>query len=211
MRITHKLQRYILPSLGRGLGVGLLLCVLCVACSDDDDSSFPNLLTEMVDCPTDAQGTINFIVLDNDTKLFVTNPQKELKKNVTYRCLADYALEDDGKVTLYGLKGCPVLRDSTDVAQFDPVNVVSLWQTSRYINLHLMPKTQGQGEHGWGFIADSIVGRHAYLRLHHRQGNDPTSYSTDLYASLPLDLVEADTITLSIRTFSGTKDFSFPQ
>jgi len=204
MRIIHKLQRYILPSLGRGLGVGLLLCTLCVSCNDDDDS-FPNLLTEMVDCPTDAQGTINFILLDNDTKLFVTNPVKDLKGNVMYRCLADYAIEDDGKATLYGLKGCPILRDSTAIAQTDPLNVVSLWRTPRYINLHLMPKTQGEDTHYWGFITDSIVDRHAYLRLHHRQGDDPTSYSTDVYASLPLEHVEADNFTIRIQTFNGTK------
>ena len=182
------------------------------SCHDDnDDSPFPNLMTEMVDCPTDAKGTMTTIVLDDDTRLAVTNEQTDLKPNVTYRCLADYVIEDDGRATLYGLKSCPILRDSTAIAQCDPVNVVSLWRTRRYINLHLLPKTQDQGLHDWGFITDSIRGRHAYLRLHHRQGNDPTAYSTDLYASLPLDLVEADTITLRIFTFSGTKEQTFPR
>ena len=208
MNLFYNLRKYIRPSLVRGLWVGLFLLIpfSLSSCNDDNDSPFPNLLTEMADCPTDAQGTMNYIVLDDDTKLFVTNPQKELKPNVLYRCLADYVIEDDGKATLYGLRSCPILHDSTAVAQTDPVNVVSLWRTPRYINLHLMPKTRG-GSQTWGFILDNIVNRHAYLRLHHRQGDDPTAYSTDVYVSLPLDLVDADDFTLTITTFSDTKSW----
>ena len=180
------------------------------SCHDDnDDSPFPNLMTEMVDCPTDAKGTMTTIVLDDDTRLTVTNPQVDLKPSVVYRCLADYVIEDDGKATLYGLRSCPILRDSTALAKTDPLGVVSLWRTRRYINLHLMPKTQDKGTHGWGFITDSIREGHAYLRLHHRQGDDPMAYSDDVYASLPLDLVEADTITLRIQTFAGTTERTF--
>lgn len=181
------------------------------SCSNDnDDTPYPNLITEMADCPTDSEGTMKSIVLDDDTRFSITNQQTNLKPNVTYRCLADYVVEGNGQVTLYGLKSCPILRDSTAIAQCDPVNVVSLWRTRRYINMHLRPMTMDQEMHDWGFITDSIRGRHAYLRLHHRQGSDPTAYSTDLYASLPLDLVEADTITLRIRTFSGTNEQTFP-
>lgn len=145
------------------------------------------------------------IVLDNDTELPLSNPQTGLKPNVTYRALAGFAL-DNGKVRLYSLKSATLLRDSTSVAQCDPVNVTSIWRTRRYINLHLLPKTQG-GEQSWGFITDSIVGNHAYLRLHHRQETDPTSYSTDVYASLPLKLLEANQFTIRINTFSGTKEW----
>ena len=181
------------------------------SCRDDnDDAPYPSIITEMADCPTNSDGTMVKIVLDDDTELPLSNPQTGLKADVIYRCLAGYTL-DKGQATLYSLKSAALLRDSTSVAQCDPVNVVSLWQTRRYINLHLMPKTQDQGTHSWGFITDSIRGRHAYLRLHHRQGSDPTAYSTDVYASLPLHLVEADTITLLIRTFSGTKEQTFPQ
>ncbi len=187
-----------------------LLPFVLLSCSDDkDDGPYPSIVSEMADCPTNSEGTMVKIVLDNDTELPLSNPQTGLKPNVTYRALAGFAL-DNGKVRLYSLKSATLLRDSTSVAQCDPVNVTSIWRTRRYINLHLLPKTQG-GEQSWGFITDSIVGNHAYLRLHHRQGTDPTSYSTDVYASLPLALVDADTITLRIRTFSGTKEQTFPQ
>ena len=175
------------------------------SCSDKDDAPYPSVITELVDCPTDEGGTISHIVLDDDTTLPLTNPQSGLQASVTYRCMAGFTL-DSGKATLYSLTGAFLLRDSTAVAQTDPTAVVSLWRTSRYLNLHLLPKTQG-GEQSWGFITDSIAGRHAYLRLHHRQGEDPTAYSTDVYASLPLSLVDADTITLCIQTFNGTKSW----
>ncbi len=183
-----------------------LLPFVLLSCSDDnDDSPYPSIVSEMADCPTNSEGTMMKIVLDNDTELPLSNPQTGLKPNVTYRALAGFAL-DNGKVRLYSLKSATLLRDSTSVAQCDPVNVTSIWRTRRYINLHLLPKTQG-GEQSWGFITDSIVGNHAYLRLHHRQETDPTSYSTDVYASLPLKLLEANQFTIRINTFSGTKEW----
>ena len=202
-----------LSLLGKGKGALLLcvlclLCALCAGCSDDkDDAPFPDLITEMADCPTDGEGRLLTIVLDDDTRLTLTNPQTGLKANATYRALADYTLSD-GKATLYGLKSCPFLRDSTAVGQCDPVNVASLWMTRRYLNLHLLPKTQGQAAHTWGYITDSIRSRHAYLRLHHRQGSDPTAYTADQYASLPLEDIEADTLTFRIETFAGMKTWT---
>ena len=148
------------------------------------------------------------IVLDNDTRLTLSNPKKGLKPSVIYRALVGYTLDGNGgQATLYSAKATVLLHDSTSVAQCDPVNVISLWRTGRYINLHLLPKTQNQGQHAWGFIVENITDRHAYLRLHHRQGTDPTAYSTDQYASLLLSDIEADDFTLTIETFSGTRSW----
>lgn len=185
----------------------LLTTLLSLSCSDDNDTPYPNIITELADCPTDAQGTMSSIVLDDDTRLTLSNPKTGLKSSVTYRALVGYTLGNDGYATLYSAKPATLLKDSTDVGISDPTNIVSIWRTSRYLNLHLMPKTQGKGEHAWGFITDSIVADHAYLRLHHRQGQDPTSYSTDQYASLPLDLVDADRFTIRIETFQGLREW----
>jgi len=183
-----------------------LLTPLFCSCGDDkEDAPYPSIVTELVDCPTDEKGVMNEIVLDDDTRLSLTNPQKELKPSVIYRCLAGYT-QDDGKATLYQLKSAALLRDSTAIVQTDPINVVSLWRTKRYFNFHFMPKTQG-GEQMWGYAVDSIVGKRAYLRLHHRQGDDPTAYSTDVYASLYLQDIAADSITIRIKTFSGWREW----
>ena len=175
------------------------------SCSEDKEM-YPSIVTELVDCPTDAEGQITEMVFDDDSRLPLTNPVSGLKANVIYRVLAGYT-KTDGKATLYQLKAAALLHDSTTVAQTDPLNVVSRWRTQKYLNLHLLPKTQG-GSQTWGFITDSIVGKRAYLRLHHRQGTDPTAYSTDVYASLYLKDIAADSITLRINTFSGLREWS---
>ncbi len=174
--------------------------------NDKDDAPYPSIVTEMVDCPTDAAGQLTKIVLDDNTQLSLTNPLSDLKPSVTYRALAGYTLTD-GKATLYQLKAAALLHDSTAVAQTDPLKVVSVWRTKRYFNFHLQPKTQG-GQQTWGFITDSIVGKRAYLRLHHRQGDDPTAYTTDVYASLYLQDIAADSITIRINTFSGLREWN---
>lgn len=184
-----------------------LLTPLFCSCGDDkDDAPYPSIVTEMVDCPTDAAGHLTKIVLDDNTQLSLTNPLSDLKPSVTYRALAGYTLTD-GKATLYQLKAAALLHDSTAVAQTDPLKVVSVWRTKRYFNFHLQPKTQG-GQQTWGFITDSIVGKRAYLRLHHRQGDDPTAYTTDVYASLYLQDIAADSITIRINTFSGLREWN---
>ena len=192
----------------RPVSLTLLLLFFCLSsCHDDDsDAPYPPLVTELADCPTDAGGTMTAILLDDGTRLTLTNPQTGLRANVTYRALTGFT-RTDGMATLYSLTPAALLRDSTSVAHCDPTAVASLWRTSRYINLHLLPKTQGQAAHAWGFITDSITDRHAYLRLHHRQGQDPTAYSTDQYASLPLDLVPADRFTIRIETFQGLREW----
>ena len=192
----------------RPVSLTLLLLFFCLSsCHDDDsDAPYPPIVTELADCPTDAGGTMTAILLDDGTRLTLTNPQTGLRANVTYRALTGFT-RTDGMATLYSLTPAALLRDSTSVAHCDPTAVASLWRTSRYINLHLLPKTQGQAAHAWGFITDSITDRHAYLRLHHRQGADPTAYSTDQYASLPLDLVPADRFTIRIETFQGLREW----
>ena len=184
----------------------LLTTLLSLSCSDDNDTPYPSIITELADCPTDAQGTMSSIVLDDDTRLTLSNPKTGLKSSVTYRALVGYTLGNDGYATLYSAKPATLLKDSTDVGISDPTNIVSIWRTGRYINLHLLPKTQG-GNQTWGYLVERIEGQHAYLRLHHRQGSDPISYSTDQYASLPLDLVDADRFTIRIETFQGLREW----
>ena len=183
----------------------LLTPFLLSSCSDDKEEAYPSIVTELADGITNTEGKMTRLVLDDNTELTLTNPLTGLKPSTVYRCLAGFTRAEE-EATLRTLTGAYLLRDSTAKAISDPVSVVSLWRTQRYINLHLRPKTQG-GKQTWGFIVESIEGRHAYLRLHHRQGTDPTAYSTDIYASLPLDLVDADEITIRIVTFDGTKEW----
>ncbi len=181
--------------------------LLSLSSCNDEEASYPSVITEMADCLTDDEGTLFKMVLDDNTQFPITNKQTGLEPRSLYRCLAGYTLQE-GEATLYSLKACPLLCDSTHTAIHDPLNVVSIWKTHRYLNLHLQPKGQCF-QHSWGFSIDSISLKHTFLQLHHRQGADPLSYSSDVYASLPLDSLQTDTLTLRIATFEGMRQWTF--
>ncbi len=175
------------------LPIFLLVLPLCfVACNDDD--TYPSITTEIMDCITNNNGTIVTLLSDEGNIYTLTNPQSGLTANAIYRCLCGYTAEGNN-ATLYSLSGVYILRDSTERATHDPLTIVSAWKTSRYINLHLRTKAQG-GTQYFGYVTDSIVDGHIYLSLHHRQNSDPEAYSTDVYASIPLDSIEGSLITL---------------
>ncbi|MCD8266287.1 MAG: hypothetical protein LUC33_03940 [Prevotellaceae bacterium] len=175
------------------LALAVVMALFLASCNDEEES-FPSLITEMADGMTDGSGTLTTIITDGDEQYSLTNPQTGYVPNALYRLLCGYTVEGQA-ATLYTLEGVRILRDSTSVAQRDPLTIVSAWQTSRYLNLHLSVKTQG-GTHCFGYITDSIVGEHLYLSLHHNQNQDPEAYSTDVYASIPLDSLEGSLITL---------------
>lgn len=196
----------------------ILFSLFTSSCSHDDDAPYPNLITEMADLYTDEQGMLDKLVLDNNTSYEISNRKSGYHPKALYRVLCDF-LPSDGKAEIYRLTGAYILRDSTSAVRHDPVTLRSAWRSPRYINLHLAAKTQG-GTQYFGFAIDSIVAttetdgtahQHAYLSLHHNQNGDPTSYTGELFASLPLDsLKDFDKqapITLRIHTFDGKKTF----
>lgn len=192
----------------------LLLILFLLAfssCTKEDDTTYPNVVTEMADLLTDNAGRTTTLLLDNGTSYSITNPKSGLKANCIYRVLSGY-IPIGTSAQLYNTQGAYILNDSTNTQKADPTKVLSVWHTSRYINMHLTPLTQGGTQH-WGIITDSIVDGHYYLRLHHNQNGDPTSYTTDVYASLPIGedtTIPADNaITLRIQTFDGIKTYNF--
>lgn len=186
-----------------------ILCLLTlVACSKDEDV-YPSIITEFADLNTDEHGTATSFELDNGTIYLISNPVKDLKPDATYRVVCGYVPEGS-KASLYTLNGAYFLHDSTEIVKNDPTNVLSAWHSGKYINMQLSPKTQG-GTHYWGYAVDSITPRHRHLSLHHSQNSDPTSYTTTIYASLPMDSIQGidkgDTVTLTINTFKGRKEW----
>lgn len=178
---------------------------LVTSCSSDEDA-YPNIVAEMADIHIDQSGKTSQFELDNGKTFSITNPlSAEKMENKTLRALVEYVPDSDNKATLYNCTMAHVLSDSTATPHTDPVKVLSVWRTDRYINLHLAPLTQGSAKHGWGIITDSIVDGHYYTTLHHNQNGDPTSYTTDVYASLPIERSVA--VTLRIKTVEGTKTF----
>lgn len=190
----------------------LILGLICLAsCSNNEDDTYPSIITEMADLYTDGQGVMEKFTTDAGVTYQIINGQGDLQPKALYRILCGY-VPSGNSATLYQVQGVNYLRDSTKIAKTDPIGVKSAWRAGKYINMYLSSLTQG-GTQYWGFITDSIKNGHAWVSLHHNQNADPLSYTQPTYASLPVDSIkgiqEGDDITLCINTFNGLQTWNF--
>ena len=190
----------------------LILGLICLAsCSNNEDDTYPSIITEMADLYTDGEGVMEKFTTDAGVTYQIINGQGDLQPKALYRILFGY-VPSGNSATLYQVQGVNYLRDSTKSAKTDPIGVKSAWRAGKYINMYLSPLTQG-GTQYWGFITDSIKNGHAWVSLHHNQNADPLSYTQPTYASLPVDSIkgirEGDNITLCINTFNGLQTWNF--
>lgn len=193
----------------------LLLVAALASCNNgDDDASdfYPNILTEFAMIRTDDAGTMIELTTDNEQTYTIANPQEGYDKNANYRAVCGY-VADGHKATLYHATGAYMLRDSTQLAYDpEPVKVTSVWQSGRYINLHLSPLTQG-GTQYWGYRIDETSGNTTHISLHHKQNGDLLSYTATVYASICIDEFETipagNLIALHIKTFDGEQVWTF--
>ena len=183
----------------------LLGMAVLAACSETDDEPYPAIVTEMADIASDTGGRLVRFVTDGGLVYRITNTLSGYEPQSVYRVVCGYVPQND-EATIYQLSGVEMLRDSTARPVHDPTGVQSVWRGGQYINLHLTPRTQG-GKQYWGYAVDSLRPGHVFLSLHHRQNNDPTSYTEHVYASIYLPNItnynEGDSITLTIETFNG--------
>ena len=188
-----------------------MLCLL--SCKDGGEENFyPNVITEFAMIKTDAEGAMTELTTDDERTYVISNPQSGYEKNVGYRVVCGY-VPDGQTATLYHATGAYLLRDSTVLDyESDPIKVTSVWQSGRYINMHLSPLTQG-GTQYWGYCIDGVSDGITHISLHHRQNADPLSYTQNVYASITTDdfeTIPAGTpIALHIKTFSGEQVWTF--
>ncbi len=186
----------------------LLVC----SCDDDDvyDETYPDIITEMVDVETNANGRMTHLVTDDGKSYAILNDLTGYLSSVIYRTICGF-VPSGGNATVYQMKGVYLLGDSTAVAATDPVAVVCAWRAGRYINMQLAPLSQG-GTQWWGYAVGERTEGHLHITLHHRQNFDPASYTVDTYASIVVDklgLADGDTITLHVNTPTGEKEWNF--
>lgn len=188
----------------------LLFGMLLLASCSSDEETYPSMVSEFVSVKANDNGLLYEFVNDRDMTFTITNHLEGYKPKAVYRAVCGYSFQGK-EATLYQLTGAYLLRDSMENAKKDPTNVLSVWRAGKFINMQLTPKTQG-GIQYWGFATDSIHAGHAFLSLHHNQNNDPTAYTENVYASLPVDsiknITKGDTITLKINTFTGIKTWT---
>ena len=189
-----------------------ILGLICLAsCSNNEDDTYPSIITEMADLYTNDDGKMEKFTTDAGITYQITNGKGDLKPRAFYRILCGY-VPSGNSATIYQAQSAYYLKDSTAIAKKDPIGVKSAWRAGKYINMYLSPLTQG-GTQYWGFITDSIKDGHAWVSLFHNQNADPLSYTQPTYASLPVDSIKGiqagDSITLRINTFNGTQTWNF--
>ncbi len=204
------------------LSIVTTLCLLTACDDDDDDTPYPSIITEMVMMRVDAKMRIT-IQTDNGSTYSVTNKLEGLVPNSIGRMLCSYTLDVQGGARVYKLEGVKVLHDLTTKAKtpvYDPVNFVSQWQQGKFINLHILPKTQSDpSKHTWGFIRtgqhpNTAGGITHELSVHHNQNNDPLAYSSDYYLTLVIDSVsktfsDKDSIELTLQGFDKSRTWRY--
>ena len=195
------------------LHLALLASAALLACSCGDDAydeTYPDIITEMADVETDANGRMTRLVTDDGKSYAILNDLTGYRSRVTYRTVCGFVPSGDN-ATVYQMKGAYVLGDSTAVAATDPVTAVCAWRAGKYINMQLAPLSQG-GTQWWGYAVGERTEGHLHITLHHRQNSDPMSYTVDTYASIVVDklgLADGDTITLHVNTPTGEKEWNF--
>ena len=109
--------------------------------------------------------------------------------------------------------------DLTDGVKEDPVDLESIWtdKRNRYLTIGVKLKT-GQDDNTTGqhlaVCCDRIVkgadNRVTYhLRLYHDQGDVPQYYSSRYYMSVPLFAYDADSVRMTVQTYSGAVTKAF--
>lgn len=196
--------------------------LLGTACSDDE-KPLPNIQTMLADMTPDANGQVSELTLDDGGVKTLAKPLKGLKADSTYRIWAVYEVQTPTCVSLIGCT--PVLAAApkayaADKVHTDALSVVSCWQGTSYINLHIGIKGTNTGKHYFGFnrgeLTDNGNGtRTLHITLLHDQHGDPAYYTTEMYLSMPLKPLagtlrpSTDSVSVSVNTFRGVEHFAF--
>lgn len=202
----------------------LFIFTSCSQSGSDGEDIYPNIITELCSIETNSQGILSRLHLDDGTSFYIAgNTSSSYRPNAFYRALASYTPVTESIVNLRSAQSALVLADSTQCAieyekegipVNDPVGLLSAWRTPQFINLHLATKTQNQAEHHWGYIMEEKTERHIHLRLFHRQMTDPTSFTTDTYASIQIqkvpDYTAGDTISFTLTTWDKEESTTLP-
>lgn len=200
----------------------LLLGIFFGCTSNQEEQPLPSMLTEFSEIHSNAQGALYKLHPDNRDTYYIENQQNGYIPYTTYRvaCTYFWTTKDSSTVRLYNLERIEVLKNKTNATPSykDPLDVVSVWQSDKYLNMHLSVKSQG-GIHNWGFCIDSLKTetdgkQKLYISLYHHQNNDPMSYHERVYASIMKEdytriLKHGDEVILKVNTFSGIKSWYF--
>ncbi|MCD8209991.1 MAG: NigD-like protein [Prevotella sp.] len=220
-----KLKKFILP----------LLLAIVVSCQNDaydtGDGSLSNMRVDFVEAKTNSLSTITSVVTDDDESLSLYEPISTSWATVPdtiYRALLYYNKISSNTNTYLAqaiaISQVPVFSIAEKKAPnqeilMDPVNFISIWKSKsgKYINLDLYLKVgnldddaslQTLGMFFDGVSISSEGEKKVTLLLYHDQNGMPEYYSSEVYASIPVDgipqeLSQGDIVEVIINTYDG--------
>jgi len=176
----------------------MMLSLLLLGCSDDDETIYPSLRTELADVKTGSDKTVTTLTFDDGRIYHADRQIKSSSADTTLRCLCSYSIDDDNSAESFKVYSITIVPSSypKPLSYFkgkrnSPVKLLSLWESARYINAYISYKTTDKGKHSFSFCEDKIElnedGRlTAFVSLfHERPSDDAESYTKRLYVSLP--------------------------
>lgn len=211
----------------------LAIASLVFSCTTDayekGEGKYSLMRGDFVEAKVNADRRIISFCTDDGEEYDLSEPYagKWIKTPDTlYRCMLYYNKVEGQKAELVsiGEVPCPRIKTMAELnkeLRTDPVKFESMWlsKSGKYLNLYLQLKTGVTDDttavQQLAFISDTIIANSNqttthHITLHHDQNRVPEYYSTKAYVSILTDSIAADSVCISINTYSGlvTKSFS---
>jgi hypothetical protein len=215
----------------------LVIMTFISSCTQDSyekgEGKYSLMRGDFVDAYVNASKQIVSFVTDDGDQLPSVAPYSAkwiAKGDTIYRCMLYYnKVETERKqyaaeiVSIGQVPCAKVKRFSEFDKEFrtDPVKFESMWlsKSEKYLNLYFQLKT-GETEdtsavQQLAFLTDTVMAypngfRTHRLLLHHDQNNVPEYYSTKAYVSVPIEALDADSVSLSVNTYDGLRLKTIP-
>ncbi|MGN0069451.1 MAG: hypothetical protein ACI350_06950 [Prevotella sp.] len=219
-------------------GCVMVMALSCMAmgCTDENydtgDGKYSYMRTDFVEAHVDANRSVDFLVTDEGVRLVPTSTCAGswiTRPDTVYRAIFYYNVNEkpvvSSQVEPLALSPVPVLRPYPEGTfkemKTDPVAFESAWMSASgtYVNLGLLlmsgkpdaeDAAQAVGLVDYGTVEHADGHTCAHACLYHDQGNVPEYYYNRQYVSIPMEKFTADTLRLTINTYSGVVEKTFP-
>jgi hypothetical protein len=211
----------------------LAMTLFVFSCTTDSyekgEGKYSLMRGDFAEVKVNADRQIVSFVTDDGEQYALTEPytEKWIKTPDTlYRCMLYYNKVENQKAEIVsiGEVPCPRIKTLAELKKelrTDPVKFESMWlsKSRKYLNFYLQLKTGVTDDttaiQQLAFISDTLVMNpnqttNSYIILYHDQNRVPEYYSTKAYVSLLTDSIGADSIRISINTYSGQVTKSLP-
>ena len=202
--------------------VNCLWAIVNNSCTQDayekGEGDYSQMTAEMADGYTSSEKKVTRFVTDDGEELTVATPFTSTlmpKADTVYRAVF-YFNKTGQQAEVKGLNAVGVARPRLiDSLKTDPVYLESIWlaKSKRYINLSvyvmLGATDDEKTKQKFGCSRDTLIHnadstRTLRLTLFHDQNDVPQYYSQRTYLSIPTEDMDADSVELTVNTYSGT-------